>query len=562
MSNARDDSLSSPAGWQEEAFAALVRACGSGDVEAARAAIEEGAPVDAVSRSGRTPLTLAAFWGREAVARHLIEGEHAKVDAADGTGETPFAVACRRGDLALARYLASQPGVNLRGEDTSGATPYVLAKENGHRAVVGWLGPLIGEDGELDDALYVDADGSTTSRLSPQEDSVAALAAAREDMAEERHVWAQQLQEAATATTAAMRRAEAADAAAEAAEARAKHVKDALDAALTKAGEAELRARDAQRTQREAEAAARRASTRVSASEAKARELQSQMLSQAADAKAQLGAAQQEVERERSRRIEAEQRAAEADLRAEEAAVTAAQMENNLKGASEALYREVERLTTEAAAEKRASAARENKLQLHAAALLDEVERLKAELETVKDSLAQSQKRDAKPRTASSRTHGGRSSPVPPQAHHAVAEPASIHGTLADGSGSAAVTPNDRPSGSTGAIDIIDDTTGKALEVDGISAVTVGPPLLGGGTGADEALQFPSTVVASSATAPWGAPRDSSPTDVVQEQLTEHRSRIPWLMLGVGGSVLLAGLIAARARRSSAGAAKASAPRG
>ena len=68
-----------------------------GDLEKARALIDEGAAIDAQSERGETPLILAILAGNDAVAELLIE-KGAAIDGRNAGGFTPLHAAayCRR----------------------------------------------------------------------------------------------------------------------------------------------------------------------------------------------------------------------------------------------------------------------------------------------------------------------------------------------------------------------------------------------------------------------------------------------------------------------------------
>jgi ankyrin repeat protein len=62
--------------------------------------LEAGATVDAQDSYGRTPLSLAAEGGHEAMVRLLLKGG-AKVDNQDSKSQTPLSLAAERGHYAV-----------------------------------------------------------------------------------------------------------------------------------------------------------------------------------------------------------------------------------------------------------------------------------------------------------------------------------------------------------------------------------------------------------------------------------------------------------------------------
>jgi uncharacterized protein len=95
---------------------------------------------------GNTPLLLAAKFGRNELARVLLD-RGALADASNPEGQTPLMVAAMRGNLALARLLLER-GANATRMDTHGKTNAVYAGEEGYGELVGLLSqkPQAGAD--------------------------------------------------------------------------------------------------------------------------------------------------------------------------------------------------------------------------------------------------------------------------------------------------------------------------------------------------------------------------------------------------------------------------------
>lgn len=101
------------------------------DVERVKELLKRGAQVNAANQDGWTPLHMAAFFGREEVARLLLQhGAH--VNAANKKGMTPLHDA---GDQAVVRLLLKW-GANVNAVDHDGETPLHFAASRGNKAVV------------------------------------------------------------------------------------------------------------------------------------------------------------------------------------------------------------------------------------------------------------------------------------------------------------------------------------------------------------------------------------------------------------------------------------------
>jgi ankyrin repeat protein len=105
-----------------------------GDLEKARALIDEGAGIDAQSDRGETPLILAILEGHADVAELLI-ANGADVMARNERGLTPLHAAAYSGGAEVARLLLEH-GAELEDRaNVSGATPLIVAAEENHVGV-------------------------------------------------------------------------------------------------------------------------------------------------------------------------------------------------------------------------------------------------------------------------------------------------------------------------------------------------------------------------------------------------------------------------------------------
>src|SRR3569833_3065415 len=81
----------------------------------------------------RTPLSLAAEDGHDAVARLLLK-KGAKIETTNEAGETPLSIAAAYRQEAITRLLL-EGGAEVEGSDMGSETPLSLATSAGHEAV-------------------------------------------------------------------------------------------------------------------------------------------------------------------------------------------------------------------------------------------------------------------------------------------------------------------------------------------------------------------------------------------------------------------------------------------
>ena len=116
----------------------LLAAASAGDAEALRAALAEGADVDAVGEDdGRSALHLAAACNSEACCRALLAD--ADCEAEDEDGDTPPALALRAGHTSLFRLLVEEGEVENDATNAGGEGFLHVAAAAGLAEEVAWL---------------------------------------------------------------------------------------------------------------------------------------------------------------------------------------------------------------------------------------------------------------------------------------------------------------------------------------------------------------------------------------------------------------------------------------
>jgi ankyrin repeat protein len=80
--------------------------------------LKKGRDIDLEDVNGRTPLSLAAEKGHEAVVKLLLANDDVDPDSKDIYGRTPLSWAARSGHEAVVRLLLAKGGVDLNTKDT------------------------------------------------------------------------------------------------------------------------------------------------------------------------------------------------------------------------------------------------------------------------------------------------------------------------------------------------------------------------------------------------------------------------------------------------------------
>ena len=133
------DSGDDAAAWSTDGFSALHLAAFFGRVAAVRLLLDRGSPVDRPSRNGMqvTPLHSAAA-GHHAGIGALLLAAGADPNARQHGGFAPLHAAAQNGDLALVRALLDH-GADPRARDDDGRTPAVMADEKGYTEIAALL---------------------------------------------------------------------------------------------------------------------------------------------------------------------------------------------------------------------------------------------------------------------------------------------------------------------------------------------------------------------------------------------------------------------------------------
>ena len=104
-------------------------ACINGEVDVVKYLLDKGAEIEAKSKSGQTPLMLAASGGHyhplvtggNEICAELLINKGARKEAKSNSGLTPLICAARAGKDKMLRLLVSK-GCQLEGKDYNGRT--------------------------------------------------------------------------------------------------------------------------------------------------------------------------------------------------------------------------------------------------------------------------------------------------------------------------------------------------------------------------------------------------------------------------------------------------------
>src|ERR1700722_42185 len=98
--------------------------------------LKNGAMADSKSRKGRSPLSIAAENGHEAVVKLLLARDDVDADSKHSDGQTPLSWAAAGGHEAVVKLLLARDDVDGDSKDSLGSTPLMWAAACGHEAVV------------------------------------------------------------------------------------------------------------------------------------------------------------------------------------------------------------------------------------------------------------------------------------------------------------------------------------------------------------------------------------------------------------------------------------------
>ncbi|MDR0773696.1 MAG: ankyrin repeat domain-containing protein [Wolbachia pipientis] len=88
--------------------------------------LNKEAKVDVVDNRGRTPLHLAAQYNEKKEIVEMLLNKGAKVDIADNRGRTPLHLAAANGHKEVVEVLLKAEGINVNAVDENGKTPFDL----------------------------------------------------------------------------------------------------------------------------------------------------------------------------------------------------------------------------------------------------------------------------------------------------------------------------------------------------------------------------------------------------------------------------------------------------
>ena len=123
----------------------LVEAAKARDLEALRALLAAGAPVEAPQGDGATALHWAVYWN-DAEAAALLLRAGANASAANDLGVTPLLLACQNGSVELVEMLL-ETGADVEARPESGETPLMAASRSGS---IGAVRSLLGHGAAVD----------------------------------------------------------------------------------------------------------------------------------------------------------------------------------------------------------------------------------------------------------------------------------------------------------------------------------------------------------------------------------------------------------------------------
>src|ERR1700722_19099525 len=98
--------------------------------------LNNGAMADPKGRDGRSPLSISAENGHEAVVKLFLARDDVDANSKDSKGRTPLSWAAEQGHEAVVKLFLARDDVDANSKDSKGRTPLSWAAEQGHEAVV------------------------------------------------------------------------------------------------------------------------------------------------------------------------------------------------------------------------------------------------------------------------------------------------------------------------------------------------------------------------------------------------------------------------------------------
>ena len=114
----------------------LLKAAADGQEVVVQWLLNNCAELNSEDKSGKTPLSLAAAKGHEAVVKLLLSRDDVAADSPDEDDWTPLFWAAMNGHEAVVKLLLSRDDVAADSQQEGGRTPLSWAAANGHEAVV------------------------------------------------------------------------------------------------------------------------------------------------------------------------------------------------------------------------------------------------------------------------------------------------------------------------------------------------------------------------------------------------------------------------------------------